>query len=144
MLVLAFTALLLFALTAAGALTDRWAAHISDSTPTHRPGATITTVAARRAPRDVARTRRHGPPRTDIGTLRWAGHVAVRSDPTRLVLLDSQDDANSAARQAARRHHPAGRSSVSGELPSTAIFDRVRPGAPPFLRPEPPTNRRSA
>jgi hypothetical protein len=144
MFMLIFVAMWLFALTAAGAVTDRWAAHTSNSATTDRPHTTSATVSDHRTTLDAARTRRRGPTRIDASPTHHPGRVADLYDPPRLVLVDSGDDARRAARQVARRHHPAGQPITSGVGHTEQIWDRDRSGRLVLLRPKPPTTPQSA
>jgi hypothetical protein len=107
MFMLVFIAMWLFALTAAGAVTDRWAARTSSSATPDRPATTSATVSAHRATLDAGRTGRRGPTGIDASPAHHPGHVAILNHPPRLVLVDS-GDARNAAHQLPRRYHPAG------------------------------------
>jgi hypothetical protein len=121
MYVLVFTAMLLFTLSAVGAVTDRW----------DGPATPVAQRADRRASRNPS------------GRPRRPGRNLAHHDQPNLVLFHSPDDGYSAAFEACRRDHPAGSSPTAG--PHRArVIDRHADNQIVPLRRAPPVTRRSA
>ena len=121
MYVLVFTAMLLFTLSAVGAVTDRWA--------------DTTTPAADRA--EDRATRIAG------GRPRRPGHNLTHHDRPNLVLLHSPSDPYSAALEACRRDHPAS-SSATPRPHRASVITRRAPSPVVPVRRATPITRRSA
>ncbi|MFI5040809.1 MAG: hypothetical protein ACHQNA_02995, partial [Acidimicrobiales bacterium] len=138
MFVLVFTAVLLFTLSAVGAVTDRWAdttdAPPVDGTGTTVPAGRTTPPAERAGRRDTALAR---------GRQRGAGLGLADHDRPNLVLLDSSAIPYSAAFEACRRDHPASASAAPQPHRAGAI-GRHAPNPVVPLRRETPSPRRSA